>query len=299
MVVAGLAVGLVALGSQSQAQAPEEAEGAVGFRGGGSRNSVPLWLLSRPEVRKELKITAEQMEQMDQAREATKEEAREQLGDMQKRIANAEGPRAVSAIRATIRSMRAEEEEAVTQFLSRAQWTRLRQIALQKEGPLAVARPDVQEELSFTPDQSAAIRMIIDELNEARTELSRSVLEKLSQASRPTEGNVGREVKGAKKQGPQPQKKEDNLRTRIETMQQRSAQAEQRAIREIARVLTKSQKQQFNKLLGKPFKDGPQSGQGVPGATSGIDTKAKAATATSPTPTSTGRSERRPRGLRQ
>src|SRR5262249_49103526 len=91
-IAAGLGVGLSVLGSATLAQAPGGWGGGRNPRARFGRSTPPIALLSIPEVRKDLKVTNEQMKKIQQAQEDSRKKQLEQFEAMRNNAANGGGP---------------------------------------------------------------------------------------------------------------------------------------------------------------------------------------------------------------
>jgi len=112
-----------------------------------------MFVLRRPEVQAELKLTDDQKKQLMEAGEkfrASGQELREKLQN-----ASPEERMKILAERTT------EETRILGGILNKDQQGRLRQIVLQQQGLTAAGQPDVADELKLTDDQKAKVREIL------------------------------------------------------------------------------------------------------------------------------------------
>ncbi|HJZ91735.1 MAG TPA: sigma-70 family RNA polymerase sigma factor, partial [Gemmataceae bacterium] len=122
--------------------------------------------LFHPRVWLELKLSAEQRDEIDRLLDADETRATELLKSM--RQANgANDPRAAAEARerARMQIMKLPTETAVaiqTKVLKLDQARRLRQIALQAKGPGAFLRDDVKAALKYTPEQEKELTQAVD-----------------------------------------------------------------------------------------------------------------------------------------
>lgn len=180
----------------------------------GAGQNVTLILLGRPDVQAELKLTEEQKVKMSEALAKRQQE----LGDV-----TPEGRRQ------RMQALRAEMEREVLAVLTPEQQQRLKQLALQWQGPLALNRPEVAKEVGLTSEQQSKIQGIIQNWREEQRAIMRQ---------RPEPG-----------QGAAPlRQKMEELRAKIE--------------KEIESVLTGAQRQKWQSMLGEPFKF--EGGRGIP-----------------------------------
>jgi len=172
---------------------------------------------------------------------------------------------------------------------------RLEQIRLQQEGPLAVARPEIQEKLNIGPEQIALIESIMAEMNEARGQMSQSGSEMFSQLVGPRDDDEDQKARRARMKSPQFAAQTKKMQSQMQKLRQRSDQLERQAIQEISRVLTKRQRQAFDRMLGEPFRLDLPKGQARPGAGASPPDGGKAKAAADSSPAAKARPGTRPR----
>jgi len=119
------------------------------------RAASQLYLLGQPAVCNDLHLDAAQSPRVKEFCARVGKEWRESLGEVGRLPPAERGRRAVERARAY--------EVEVNELLTPAQRLRLRQIALQAEGPGAFAEPEVVADLKLTPEQREQIRMIQEE----------------------------------------------------------------------------------------------------------------------------------------
>jgi serine/threonine protein kinase len=119
------------------------------------RAASQLYLLGQPAVGDDLHLDGGQRPRVREFCARVGKEWRASLGDIGRVPPAERGRRAVKRARAY--------ETEVNELLTPAQRARLRQIALQAEGPAAFAEPEVVSELQLTPQQRDQIRTIEDE----------------------------------------------------------------------------------------------------------------------------------------
>jgi hypothetical protein len=136
-----------------------------------------------------------------------------------------------------------ENEQALAQILQPRQLARLKQIALQQEGLMAVARDEIAEKINLSPQQGEAIHAVIDDMRQAQAELMRSFT-----------GGTGMVVMRATGRGedgkPQPDKES---MARFRKMHEGREQLQKAALQQINKLLSKKQGAAFTKLMGEPF----------------------------------------------
>ncbi len=119
------------------------------------RAASQLYLLGQSAVRDDLRLDDAQQPRVKEFCTRVGKEWRESLADVGRLPPAERGRRAVERARSY--------ETEVNELLSPAQRLRLRQIALQAEGPGAFGEPEVVSELNLTPEQREQIRTIEEE----------------------------------------------------------------------------------------------------------------------------------------
>lgn len=159
---------------------------------------------------------------------------------------------------------RGETERALTRILDRRQVARLRQIALQAEGPLAITRPEVLEKLNLDPEQMATIQTLMTQWQQSQ-----------NQVLAMTRAN------GALAAEPNP---DEYAKLRLVSSRLRKRAAEQ-----INQILDRRQKATLDRILGPAFDLGKLNGQPAnsadpskPSATADSNTKDQPATKAKP-----------------
>jgi hypothetical protein len=135
------------------------------------------------------------------------------------------------------------------------------------EGSLAVTWPEIQETLNISPGQNLQIQGILAEVNEFRGrvgETGRTLHGRLFPTDEDRDGEAS--AKGASKRVPQFARDLDKAQETMKSLWLQADKVEQDAIRRIGRVLTKRQKQAFNKMLGTPFNFGSSEPPSTPAA---------------------------------
>jgi len=272
------AMAVVLLTSEAQAQrgGPGGPGGFGGFGGfGGTRGGSPLFTLAMDaEMWAELKISDAQLGQMtrlehmiDQQRSSMFANLRNSQGnggpgrggpgggppgggapggapaaqpqDQAARDAEREAMR--TAMRENSENLQKQTDAALQKILKPEQFKRLRQIELQKEGPLVVSRADVALALNLAPDQIDSIKMVIDQLNQGQSQVSSSRRELFSRNRTDNESEADRDARRAK-EAEKRQKLDNDAKS-----------LKDQAIAQVAKILSKTQKEHFNKMLGKAF----------------------------------------------
>src|SRR5262249_19794539 len=117
---------------------------------GGGNNLVQL--LRNESVQKELKLATDQTAKL----EALEEKMRESFGE----IFSLDEPERGKKMQALMQ----ENEKAIAGFLKPEQVKRLKQISLQRQGPMAWSNPEVADALKLTKEQAQQLQKINQEL---------------------------------------------------------------------------------------------------------------------------------------
>jgi vacuolar-type H+-ATPase subunit H len=123
-----------------------------GRRGGGRGGASQL--LQTPEVQKELKLDAAQIDLLKQLNMELREKGQSVFQSAQS-LSPEERDKKIS-------EFRAESEKKIGEILDAKQKTRLHQLELQQAGMRGLSRTEVQDELKLTPDQRAKIKAAVD-----------------------------------------------------------------------------------------------------------------------------------------
>lgn len=139
-------------------------------------------------------------------------------------------------------------EASALKILDRRQRERLKQILLQRDGPLGVAKPETAAALNLSEEQVQAVQ---ETLVAMRTQ-QRELMTAQRQMFRPPGGNnngrggFDREAMRARMQTPE-------FQAQMEAMRKQTESINQQAIRQVGKILRPKQKQAFNRMLGAPF----------------------------------------------
>jgi hypothetical protein len=242
--------------SLAQRPEPSPAPAVKGDGRGGSPSAAPgarkvspdpIALIQMIPVQQELKLTEVQKAKIIKTRDEFNRRQHESLP----RLATGAAVVDREAFLAQIGAVRAEYLAALTRILEPSQRTRLEQIALQVEGPLALAKPEVASRINVTPEQADQIQWIVAQMSASRDQLMQ---ERLTQYENNAGTGGGAPGAGAKARSPKAGVSyEKELETLLDRIDQNSTALQKNAIREISRVLSRRQKAAFNKLLGAPF----------------------------------------------
>jgi hypothetical protein len=228
-------------------------------------------------VQKELGLTEKQKSQLKKLDSTMMQRRRRDFSR------GADGDFDPRAMRSAMEASRREYDAAVAKILDKKQKDRLTQIELQREGLLAVARPDVAAKLKLTAAQSKEVETIADQM---RQSLFRSMPRPpggpppgegpgQGQERPSSEGPLpgggpppgGEFPGGGPPPGGPPEFNREEFRAQFAKMRETQEKIRTTAIQEIGEVLTQEQKDAFDKLLGKPFDFArlrPPSGPGSP-----------------------------------
>jgi hypothetical protein len=217
----------------------------------GPGDPLKLSLLRLPAVQKELELTPEQNATIATLSEQTKEAKKEiesasgkVKGQPKVQDAGPNGNGAGGAgfnseiFEAGLSALEQKTEEALRKLLNVKQRTRLAQIALRAEGPGAFVKPELIRALNLGQDQVAIVQEILDGLRTANEQYKES--QKQSAALTKDLGDSPDLEKLQKDQ------QKGQTRTRAYTQSKQ-------AMAQIAKILTRRQRDNYNKLLGPPF----------------------------------------------
>ncbi|MHC5538799.1 hypothetical protein ACYOEI_11305 [Singulisphaera rosea] len=302
-----------------------------GFGGGfGGRNSS-FGLLDRATVQEELKITEDQKKQLKTAQERLRKKgednfkaARENSGTQRL------DPETMQELFA---SMTRDTNTLLSKILNKGQRTRLSQIALQQEGPMAVTKADMQEKLNLAPEQVEQINMINQDYRQSQMELFRqNGGGRGGRGGRGGNGNNGngnddggnggggaqsggggnnggggggpggggrnrfQNADGSfNKEAFDAERNSPEAKAKREEMQKAGDSLREDTIAALGKVLTRNQKNTFNKMLGEPF-DIEKGNAAKKDETKKADAQSKtgkSATAKGDTPAGTGKTTKK------
>jgi hypothetical protein len=128
--------------------------------------------VTSPDYAKELGITDSQRSQIEKA-------MRSYSGDQQALSKRATSEEAFD-------KLDAEYAEKILGFLTPAQKSRLKQIALQEEGPVAIARTEIAQELGLSAEQRSKIVALATSSKQKQEDLDTKIGEKLASIPAPT-----------------------------------------------------------------------------------------------------------------
>ncbi|MCS6829270.1 MAG: hypothetical protein RMM08_06810 [Armatimonadota bacterium] len=130
----------------------------MGFGMGGG-----FGLLMMPEVQKEIGLTEQQMQQIQQLMV----QQREQMQTLMPQLRDATPEQRQQLMQQAMQKW----DEAIGKILQPAQKTRLRELRLQAEGTFALMRPDVAKELNLSEEQKKKIGSIMEQYRQKQMQL--------------------------------------------------------------------------------------------------------------------------------
>jgi hypothetical protein len=140
-------------------------QGSMGF-GGRSSGGLTSMVLRSPALQEELKLTDEQKKQI----EDINKQSGDRLNEMsrQRQDSRENGERFdFNQMRDTFRNMSQQSQDAILQVLTTEQKKRLNQIALQIEGPTALAKPEIGRQVNLSPSQQQQVQAIVNQFTAA------------------------------------------------------------------------------------------------------------------------------------
>jgi Spy/CpxP family protein refolding chaperone len=159
ILIAGVALVAACFAMTALAQGP----GGRGF-GRGPGGGSGAMLLMMQEVQKELKITDEQKAKLEALGKEVGEKFRASFDrnafqDFQN-LSNEEREKRIAEMRKKMEGVTKEVDEKLTKILDAKQIERLKQLQLQREGAMALTRPEVVKKLGLSEEQQAKIKKI-------------------------------------------------------------------------------------------------------------------------------------------
>jgi hypothetical protein len=193
---------------------------AQGRRGGGQfGGGGGLQLLRIAEVQKELKMTPEQVGKID----AKQQEVRQAMQELRQGGGNQQQLSEEDRAKRTAK-MQEIQTKAVKDILDEKQVKRFNELQLQQQGPLALARKDIADELKLTDEQKQKIVKIQTDMNEERRAAMQGVnFQEMSEEERA------------------------KMMTKMQDMQKAAGD-------KVVAVLTDEQKKKWKEMTGEPFK---------------------------------------------
>ncbi len=137
------------------------------LRGGGSSSM----LLGIPEVQKELNLNDDQKKQIDALLGAARDKVRAAIGQVNfqdlQNLSQEEREKRFGEMRKKFEEGSKEIDGKVAAILESKQAERLHQLLLQREGAMALSRPDVVKKLDLSEEQQTKIKKILEDARSA------------------------------------------------------------------------------------------------------------------------------------
>jgi len=184
LIIASAALlGLLALPMTAEAQNRQQGGGAAGGQrqGGGGMgqrggmmgmNVTKSMLLSRNDVQKDLKITAEQKAALEKAQADQRAKMQARMEEMRN---GGGGGGDFTAIREEFEKMAKDADDAAMKVLDKDQQARLGQIQIQFDGIKVILKPEMQKELGMKADQKKRL----DELQEQQQAANTAIMQRM------------------------------------------------------------------------------------------------------------------------
>lgn len=221
--------------SVCSAQTPPARAGALGSGGavtnplrlGTMLPTTPVTVLMSPAVQKELKLTDAQKNKVYQLSNESGQKQRD-LGQAAQVKFLSGAPVNPQELMAARDHLRGEIEQAIAGILDKKQRERMSQIVLQLEGPLAVSRPEIADQLNLNPRQRQAIQGTMLQLQIAQRRLNMEARRQAVMLAQLDPSQFGQ-------------------------VREQMAKLREMAVQQISKVVDKKQKANFAKMLGEPF----------------------------------------------
>jgi Spy/CpxP family protein refolding chaperone len=230
--------------------------GGPGMMGGGL-----LGLLGMQEVREELKVTEAQQDKLRELGEKLREEMRgifpdrEATQDLTPEQRRERMQEAMEKFRKEAEKRAPEVEKQIAEILDKAQFKRIKQLEVQRQGVDALLRADIIQALGLTQDQQGKIKEAIEERNKKQEEL-------------------GEQMRGMFQGGFRDMSEEQraDARKKMEQLGEKRREIQTEAQKKAMGFLTDDQKAMMPNLMGEPFefprfdrRRGPGQGRGGEG----------------------------------
>jgi hypothetical protein len=239
--------------------------------GSGSDPVHLIMLATQPSVQKDLKLTDTQKQRIAKIEAQLQEKAEQARNEMvpkpdqggEPQVLNLQMARAgLEKMKQAKQALHSQADAVVIRELQRKQRTRLEQIRIQADGPLAFERPEVLDRLNLDENQIGMIQAI---LAEGRGQLEQSggfMLRAVGPGPGPGYGPDPGAGAGSGSAPPSPQdlkKKfsskefQDQLKTHFEKGRKETQSVRDRMMQAIGQVLSRGQRASYRKLIGEPF----------------------------------------------
>jgi hypothetical protein len=179
-----------------------------------------------------------------------------------------------------MQAIQQESEVVYTKILTKDQKKRLGEIDLQRQGPMAVMRPEVAQKLNIGEDQMAAMQEIQQGQRQQMGELFQARGAQMREMAAQFTNPDGTPDRQAMRDAMQKRAETPEGKAEAEQMRKQTDQVQSNTIKLIGRVLTKKQKAAFEKMQGKPFDLTKLGGPGGPGGPGRNNNQGNATTAT-------------------
>ncbi len=189
------------------------------MRMGGMQNSG-VFLLMRPDVQRDIELTADQKAQL----ETIQQEATAQMRAMFEGMRDGGG--GFDTMRETMEKFQAEVTKKAYAVLTEPQRKRVKEIEVQLQGNRAILNPDIQKDLGLSDEQKGKIKSLQSNLEAANQALMQDVRDGVL------------DMQGAR------ERMENNNKV-LDT--------------ELGKVLTPDQSEKLKAMAGKPFKADEQN----------------------------------------
>jgi len=193
---------------------------------------------------------------------------------------------AMEKMQKAMAAIQKQTDEALKKILKKEQIARLSEIDLRRQGPMAVFRDDIAQKLGISEEQMVMMQEVRNDMRTGQREarkgqgaVQRAIRDQMQAAGIDTNAPPAaadpnapaQKGGGGRNRGPNREAQEKflasnpELKKQMDEAQKASDQVQDQAIAAIGEVLTKSQKNKFNKMLGKPFDVDKLRNPGGPG----------------------------------
>ncbi|WP_406695196.1 hypothetical protein V5E97_29585 [Singulisphaera sp. Ch08] len=248
VLITGVSVPAQAISEDSRSNGGRWSSGLYSTRDFLERNG-PHVLLDLPMIRKELRITAAQSSELEAMQTKVRgfENAPSEIS-----LKDTNGFDVNNAVKAKI-LMHYNQKQIIlslgtSQILGPAQNRRLKEICLQLEGVLAVARPEIQEALNMDQSQKLNVEEIKRKYDQSKITIYRKNTAIIRKQRVPTSKAEADKLQTSKQQREARNKEFDRHKAEFDSMRERTEA-------QIKRWLTRRQEEKFKKLCGAPFEE--------------------------------------------
>ena len=185
----------------------------------------------------------------------------------------------MTAMRTATDKLTKDGEAQLNKILDSKQRTRLAQIALQRQGLNAFRTPELIAKLNINEDTQTQINAVLDDQGQARRAQFTKMRDAMAKLVGGNGANGGQADRQAMRDAMQLPENQAKMTEQRKSMDEETKAMETRAKAQIARLLTKRQRDAYAKLYGAPFDLttlNNRGGRGGPGgnapATAGVET---------------------------